>query len=112
MHFNLNSKIPDYTSGKRHSGYFTQSGPNVVEFDTDPPSVGNTDSTTVVVSVPGAELGDIAVAGFTEDILGMQLTAYVSAPDTVTCAFYNTTGGFQDPGAGTLKVRVIKARTV
>jgi hypothetical protein len=61
-------------------------------------------STTVTVT--GAALGQYAVANFSLDLQLVELAAYVSAPNTVTCLFKNGTGGGVTLAAGTLSARV------
>lgn len=74
----------------------------------DPPSIAAGAQTTTTVTVNGAAIGDACTAGFTLDLQGMALTAYVSATNTVTCVFRNGTGGAIDLASGTLRVRVLK----
>lgn len=58
------------------------------------------------ITVSGAAPGDYATASFT-DISNLILDAQVTATDTVTCVFYNQTGGSVTP-SGTLYVKVEK----
>lgn len=69
-------------------------------------SIADGDNLTEAVTVTGAALGDIAHASMSVDITGLQLTAYVSATDTVTCVLSNTTGSAVDLGSGTLRAIV------
>jgi hypothetical protein len=76
----------------------------------DPGSLADGVGETTTVTVTGAALGDYAEASFSLDLAGLQLTAYVSAADTVTVRFQNETGaGPVDLGSGTLRARVRKA---
>ena len=69
---------------------------------------------TTTVVVPGAELGDFAMVSHEVDIVGVTLTAYVSAADTVSVRFQNESGTNPvDLGAAvTLRVVVIPRREV
>ena len=63
---------------------------------------------TTTVVVPGAELGDFVLVSHGVDIVGVTLTGYVSAPDTVSVRFQNESGSPVDLGpAYTLRVAVI-----
>lgn len=75
----------------------------------NPPNLNNGTQTTTTVTVTGAALGDFVLPSFSLDLQGIELTAYVSAADTVTCLLRNDTGGAIDLGSGTLRCRVIKA---
>jgi hypothetical protein len=66
---------------------------------------GNEDATTV--TVPGAKLGDFALASFSLDVADLVLDANVTAANTVTVVVANNTGGTIDLGSGTLRVKVI-----
>jgi hypothetical protein len=74
----------------------------------DPPSLATTAQATTTVAVPGAALGDYVTTSFTRDLQGLQLTGYVSAPDTVTAVLRNDTAGAVDLGSGTVRARVVK----
>ena len=58
---------------------------------------------TTTVTVPGALLGDVALASFSLDLQGITLTAYVSATDTVSVRFQNESGGAVNLASGTLR---------
>lgn len=75
----------------------------------DPGSIAAAGTETTTVTVTGAALGDYASASFSLSQAGLNLTAYVSAADTVTCVFSNPTAGAVDLGSGTLRARVRKA---
>jgi hypothetical protein len=59
------------------------------------------------VTVTGAALGDFAIASLGADTTDMQLTASVTAADTVTCVF-SSSGSTVDLASTTLSVLVIK----
>jgi len=84
----------------RMSGYFASA-------TWDPGSIldGNEDATTV--TVPGAKLGDFALASFSLDVSDLVLDANVTAADTVSVVLANNTGGTVDLSSGTLRVKVI-----
>jgi len=69
---------------------------------------------TTTVTVPGAELGDFVIVSHEVDIVGVTLTGYVSAPDTVSVRFQNESGTNPvDLGAArTLRVAVIPRRNI
>jgi hypothetical protein len=75
----------------------------------DPRPLANGAGVTTTVAVAGAALGGHASASFSLDLQGMMLTAWVSAPNTVSVRFQNETGGTLDLASGTLRVRVIPA---
>lgn len=66
---------------------------------------GNEDA--VNVTVPGAKLGDFALASFPVDVVDMILSASVTAANTVTCVLANNTGGTVDLASGTVRVKVV-----
>jgi hypothetical protein len=73
----------------------------------DPPSMANGAIQTTTVTVPGARPGDLAVAGHTAMPTGAwELSAQVTATDTVTVSLRNSTGGTINPDTGTLRVTV------
>ena len=68
---------------------------------------------TTTVTVPGAELGDFVLVSHEVDLVGVTLTGYVSAADTVSVRFQNESGSAVDLGAArTLRVAVIPRRSV
>lgn len=75
----------------------------------NPPSIDAAGQASTTVAVPGAVLGDIAMASFSLDLQGIELSAYVSSADTVTCLFKNGSASQVDLGSGVLRVRVLKA---
>ena len=71
-------------------------------------SIADHDEAMEEVTVTGAALGDFAMASMSVDVADLQLSADVTAANTVTCVLSNSTGGAVDLGSGTLKVMVIK----
>ena len=70
----------------------------------DPANLAAGAQTSTTVTLTGAALGDIAAASFSLDLQLMQLTAYVSAANTVTVVLQNGTAGAIDLASGTLRV--------
>lgn len=75
----------------------------------DPPSLAAGAGVTTTLTVTGAALGDFARASFLLDPQGITLTAWVSAPDTVSVRLQNVTAGATNLATGTLRARVEKA---
>lgn len=73
----------------------------------NPASTLDGDETAVDVTVPGAKLGDFAIASFSVDVADMSLTADVTAANTVSVVLANNTGGTVDLASGTVRVFVI-----
>lgn len=73
----------------------------------DPGSILDGDMEAVDVTVTGAVLGDVAIAGFSLDVQDLVLSASVTAADTVTVVFANNTGGAVDLASGTVRAYVI-----
>jgi len=74
----------------------------------DPGSIADGDEEAHDVTCDDAELGDFAVASFSLDVSDLQLSADVTAANTVTCVLSNSTGGAVDLASGTVRVRVWK----
>ena len=74
----------------------------------DPASLADGAGATTTVTVPGAVMGDFALASFSNSLQGITLTAYVSAVDTVSVRFQNESGGVLDLASGTLTALVIR----
>lgn len=73
----------------------------------DPPSLADGAGATTTVTVTGAALGDyVPDVSFTQDLSGLTVTAWVSAPDIVTVRFQNESGAVVDLASGTLRVTV------
>lgn len=81
----------------------------VAEYSTtyDPPSISAGNTLTLAVTVTGAALGNYVAASFSGSLSGITLTAYVSAANTVTFAFFNGTASAIDLASGTIRARVI-----
>jgi len=62
---------------------------------------------TTTVTVPGASLGDFALASFSLDLQDMVMTAWVSAADTVSVRIQNESAGTKNLDSGTVRVAVI-----
>ena len=63
------------------------------------------------VTVPGAEVGDFAMASLASMLTNdMMISAHVSAADTVKVVLFNPTAGAINLDLGTLTVLVFKAR--
>lgn len=74
----------------------------------NPGSIAAGEMEATEITVTNANVGDFAVASFTEDIVDLTLSADVTAANTVTCVFANSTTGAIDLGSGTLRVKVIR----
>jgi Pectate lyase superfamily protein len=73
----------------------------------DPPNLAPGASASSTITVKGAAVGDAAACGFSSVKSGnWQMSAYVSAPSTVTFVLTNHTGGAADLPPGTVKVQV------
>lgn len=75
----------------------------------DSPAVAAGAYTSTLVTVTGAVLGDYAYASLSVDAALLQVTAYVSAADTVTVVLYNPTPGTINLASCTLRARVAKS---
>lgn len=73
----------------------------------DAGSILDGDEEAKEVTVAGAKLGDFAMASLSVDVADLQLTADVTAANTVTCVLSNSTGGAVDLGSATLRVKVV-----
>lgn len=73
----------------------------------NPPNITSGSQATTTVTVTGAVLGNDALPSFSLDLQGLNLTAYVSSANTVTCVFSNLTGGAIDLASGILSARVL-----
>lgn len=63
------------------------------------------------ITVPGAAVNDFCLPSFSAMLTNdMQLTAHVSAADTVRVILFNPTAGSINLGSGTLAVLVFKSR--
>ncbi len=72
----------------------------------DPPNLVDGAGATTTVTVTGAALGDyVEGVSFSNDLQGITVTAWVSAPDAVSVRFQNESGGTLDLPSGTLRAR-------
>jgi hypothetical protein len=79
----------------------------VVDAVWDPPNVLNNAFTSVLVQVPGAELGDKVIVSFTQPLpAGTYLSGSVNAPKQVLVVLDNRSGGALDLASGRLSVKV------
>jgi hypothetical protein len=91
--------LPDLRHGAREL---------VAESAWDPPSIAAGGTTQLNVTVAGARPGDFVQAAFSVATT-LTFQAQVSAQDTVTVVIWNRTAAAVDIGAGTVRVRVVKA---
>lgn len=73
----------------------------------DAGSIVDGDEEAVEVTVPDAKLGDFAFASLDIDVADLQLSADVTAANTVTCVLANNTGGAINLASATLRVKVV-----
>ncbi len=73
-------------------------------------TVPNGSKASTTVTVPDTALGDFAQAAFSLSLQGCQLSAEVSATNTVTVTLSNLTGASVIFAAGTVRVLVDKSR--
>jgi hypothetical protein len=81
-------------------------GNPVASVQYDPPPLATGAGTMTRVTVPGAQPGDMAVAGFSAAREGIFFQATVTAPDTVSIYVENKGRGTLDLPGGTLEVSV------
>jgi hypothetical protein len=62
----------------------------------------------VTLGMAGAELGDPVVVSFSQDLRGLQMTAYVGARNRVTVVLRNGTAGAVALPAGRLVLQLLK----
>src|SRR5690606_2173798 len=74
----------------------------------NPPSIPMNGSASTTVSIPGAVMGDIVMASFTNDLQGMTISAYISAAGTATVVLTNNTAAAINLASGTVKAMVIR----
>ncbi len=73
----------------------------------DAGSIADGNEEAVEVTVPDAKLGDFAFASLDIDVADLQLSADVTAANTVTCVLANNTGGTINLASATLRVKVV-----
>ena len=72
----------------------------------DPPSITNNTGAGGTVGVPNARLGDVVDVSFSNNLQGIQLTAWVSSDNTVSFRMFNSTGATIDLPSGVVKARI------
>lgn len=78
----------------------------------NPASIAAGSYEAVSVTVPSAEVNDFVVASLDTMLTNsMQLTAHVSADDTVKVVLFNPTAGAINLASGTLQLLVFKSRS-
>ena len=97
------------TSNLLNSSTTTVMDEVVAEYSTtyDPTSIAAGATLTLAVTVTGASLGNYVSCSFSSSLSGITLTAYVSATDMVTFAFFNGTASPIDLVSGTIRARVV-----
>lgn len=73
----------------------------------DPGSISDGAEAATTVTVPGAKLGDFALASLEEDVSDLVLDANVTGANTVSVVLANNTGGSVDLDSSTLRVKVV-----
>jgi parallel beta-helix repeat protein len=73
-----------------------------------PPSLTAAAQTMVTLGMPGAELGDPVVVSFSQDLRGLQMTAYVGARNRVTVVLRNGTASAIALAPGRLVLQLLK----
>lgn len=109
------SRSPEVTRGMTVSGYTEASLTVTARQGTyeatgayNPASLADGASATTTLALAGASLGDVVRASFSLDLQGIDLTAWVSAANTVSIKFSNRTGGTLDLANGTIRARLEK----
>ena len=65
------------------------------------------------VTVPGVALGDMVIgASLGVDLVGLTVTGYVSAANTVSIRFQNESGGTVDLASSTLRLVIVRPLSV
>jgi hypothetical protein len=75
----------------------------------NPASIANGATEDVDVTYAGAALGDYVLASFSLDVAGLELSAQVTATNTVTATLANSTGAAVNLASGSLKVLTLKS---
>ena len=73
----------------------------------DPPSIAANSSITTTVALPSATVGSVVQAAFNQYNADIEISAVVSAANTVTVKFKNTGAAAVDLASGTLTVKLI-----
>jgi hypothetical protein len=74
----------------------------------DPGNLADGAGETDTITVKGATLGDFAFASAPYDLVGITVTAYVSANDTVKIRIQNESGGAVDLASGLWRAIVLR----
>ena len=69
----------------------------------DPGSIANGSFEAKDITVTGAALGDYAIASFSLDVTDLQMSANVTAANTVTVVLTNNTGSAVNLASGTVR---------
>jgi len=93
-------------SGNVFDGVADEARPLVAPWS--PPRLVPGAQTLVTLTAPGADLGDLVVAGFSHDLRGLQLTAYVASKNSVTIVLRNGTTAPTTLPPGRVKVHLLK----
>ena len=75
----------------------------------DPASIANGATEDKDMTYAGAALGDFVLVSFSLDVSGLELSAQVTATNTVTATLANHTGAAVNLASGTLKALVLKS---
>lgn len=75
-----------------------------------PGAILNLGQATTTITFSGAAIGDFVLPSASIDLLGLQLTAYVNAANTVTLVLTNLTGATVTPASFTAKVLPLRPR--
>lgn len=104
--WNDGTNLKYYTGGRTHSLDKILTGSATLDF----PNTSSNSSNDLTLTVTGAADGDPVAVGVPNACasLGGLYFAYVSAADTVTVRFHNTSGAGIDPPSATFKVTVSK----
>lgn len=106
---NSSQQLVDPDTGKPTS-FFTKllsdlaaSSSNKSSVPWNPGAISALGTTTVVVPVPNAAIGDAATASFSpQPVAGVFPIAQVTSVGAVTVGLFNSTGGTLTPAAGTI----------
>ena len=74
----------------------------------NPASISDNALLETEITVTGAALGDMVIASFDKDLVGLIISAYVSTANTVNVHLHNETGGAVNLASGNFFVRVFK----
>lgn len=82
----------------------------VYVFSVDVPSIPVSAGWWAQFATPGAQVGDFALAGFDPAHVDLAVTAQVTAADTTSIWIRNWGAGAVDLAAGTVRIRIERAR--